>query len=183
VHKQAEQSPIPDRPLPNSYWVIPTRLLAGEHPAGEDAPGLRTRLQHLHLAGIDCYVDLTEAGERPEYRQLLPQQIEYLRSPIPDMQVPHNVSQTQSLLANIRRALAEERRVYVHCRAGIGRTGLIIGCFLAEEERSGRSAIKRLNQLWRQSARSATWPRVPQTSEQADYIRRWTSLRERGAKS
>jgi hypothetical protein len=34
--------------------------------------------------------------------------------------------------------------------------------------------------LWRQSARAASWPRVPQTSEQADYIRRWPKLRQLG---
>jgi hypothetical protein len=27
---------IPDRPLPNTYWVIPGRLLAGEYPLGAD---------------------------------------------------------------------------------------------------------------------------------------------------
>ena len=74
------------------------------------------------------------------------------------------------------RALAGSR-VYVHCRAGIGRTGLVIGCFLAEEEQDGKAALKRLNRLWRQSARAESWPKVPQTREQADYIRRWPKLR------
>jgi hypothetical protein len=64
----------------------------------------------------------------------------------------------------------------VHCRAGIGRTGLIIGCYLAEQEASGKAALKTLNQLWRQSARSASWAQVPQTAEQADYIRHWPKL-------
>jgi hypothetical protein len=129
-------------------------------------------------AGIDCYVDLTEEGEQPDYRALLPRHAEYLRSAIADTSVPFNVSQTRALLISIRAALARERRVYVHCRAGIGRTGVIVGCFLAEEERNGRKAIARLNSLWRQSARAETWPQVPQTSEQADYIRHWLKLRD-----
>jgi hypothetical protein len=32
--------------------------------------------------------------------------------------------------------------------------------------------------MWRQSARSRSWPQVPQTSEQADYIRHWPKLRD-----
>jgi hypothetical protein len=172
-----------DRPLINSYWVIPGRLLAGEHPAGNTEPDSLARLERLHGAGIDFYVDLTEEGELPDYRGLLPGRIEYLRSAITDTYVPYNVSQTQELMAAIRAALARERRVYVHCRAGIGRTGLVIGCFLAEEAKDGKKALKQLNRLWRQSARAQTWPQVPQTPEQADYIRHWPKLCAMSAKT
>jgi hypothetical protein len=182
MNRKAPERPILDRPLPNSYWVMPGRLLAGEHPGDIDETQARIRLHLLHDAGIDCYVDLTEQGERPEYRHLLPEPTEYLRSAIVDTRVPNNVSQTQALLFTIRGALARERGVYVHCRAGIGRTGLIVGCFLAEQERDGKSAVKRLNELWRQSARSELWPKIPQTGEQADYIRNWPKLRNLAAK-
>ena len=171
-----------DRPIPNSYWVIPGRLLAGEHPSGalDGVAGAAagSRLQQMFRAGIDCFIDLTEEGELPEYRQQLPDHVDYLRFGIADMGVPLNVSQTQALLGAVRSALAREKRVYVHCRAGIGRTGLAIGCFLAEEEASGRKALALLNRLWRQCARSQTWPTVPQTAEQTDYIRRWLTLRD-----
>jgi Dual specificity phosphatase, catalytic domain len=163
--------------------VVPERLLAGEHPGAVDEREARDRIRQLRRAGIDFYIDLTEIGERPEYRHLLPHPIEYLRSPIGDTHVPANVSQTQQVLYAIREALSRGRRVYVHCRAGIGRTGLIIGCFLAEEEHNGRGALRTLNRLWRQSARSETWPRVPQTAEQADYIRHWPRLRARAGKA
>ena len=168
-----------DRPLPNTYWVIPGRVLAGEYPGGDDDAEARTRLARLQEAGIDSFVDLTEDGELPPYRHLLPQHTEYLRSAIVDTRVPNNVAQTQQLLAAIRAALARERRVYVHCRAGIGRTGLVIGCFLADEESNGKTALKTLNRLWRQSERARSWPTVPQTAEQADYIRHWPKLGKR----
>jgi len=164
------------RPLPNTYWVIPTRILAGEYPGGPDDTEARGRLARLHAAGVDSFVDLTEDGELPPYRHLLPKHTEYLRSAIMDTGVPNNVSQTQELLSAIHSSLARGRCVYVHCRAGIGRTGLIVGCFLAAEESNGKSALKILNRLWRQSERAASWPRVPQTPEQADYIRRWPKL-------
>jgi hypothetical protein len=171
-----------DRPLPNSYWVIEGSLLAGEHPAGADEAETRARLAALHQAGIDCFVDLTESGELPEYAHLLEPRDEYLRFEIPDMGVPYQVSRTMDLLLALRMALGRGRRIYVHCRAGIGRTGVIVGCFLAEEEPSGKSAVKRLNRLWKQSARSAEWRKVPQTTEQADYIRRWPTAQRAALK-
>jgi Protein-tyrosine phosphatase len=165
-----------DRPLPNTYWVIPGRLLAGEHPAGIDVTASRARLARLHAAGIDTFVDLTEKGEMPAYRQLLPTGTLYLHSAIVDTRVPNNIAQTRELLADIQHALDGDRGVYVHCRAGIGRTGLIVGCFLADQQANGGAAIKLLNRLWRQSERAHTWPTVPQTAEQADYIRHWPKL-------
>jgi len=165
-----------DRPLPNTYWVIPGRVLAGEHPAGLDRAESLTRLARLHEAGIDSFVDLTEKGEMPAYRHLLPRGTDYLRSAIADTRVPNNVAQTRRVLRNIQTALDGGRRIYVHCRAGIGRTGLIVGCFLADQEANGATAIETLNRLWRQSERAKTWPTVPQTPEQADYIRHWPKL-------
>lgn len=165
-----------DRPLTNTYWVIPGRMLAGEHPAGVDAADTLARLARLHAAGIDSFVDLTEEREMPLYAHLLPASTEYVRFAIGDTRVPSHVAETQALLSKLHAALARGRGVYVHCRAGIGRTGLIVGCFLAEQE-SGTTAIDTLNRLWRQSERAASWPKVPQTSEQADYIRTWRHAR------
>jgi Dual specificity phosphatase, catalytic domain len=165
-----------ERPLPNTYWVLPGRLLAGEYPGDADGSLARTRLMRLQQAGIDSYIDLTEEGELPPYRLLLPEHSQYLRSAIVDTKVPQSVAQTLNLIKTIQDALAGERRVYVHCRAGIGRTGLIIGCFLAHEQSNGKTALKILNRLWRQSERAAAWPKVPQTAEQADYVRRWPQL-------
>jgi hypothetical protein len=165
-----------DRPLPNSYWVIPGRLLGGEYPGGTDFSDSRARLARVQGTGIDYFVDLTEEGELPAYRHLLPFRIKYLRCAIADHGIPNHPLQVQNLLAGIRTALAAGRSIYVHCRAGIGRTGLVMGCYLAEQDGDGKAALKALNRLWRQSERAATWPTVPQTEEQTDYIRRWPNL-------
>jgi hypothetical protein len=165
-----------NRPLPNSYWVIPGRLLAGEYPIGTDYSDARARLARFREAGINYFVDLTEKGELPAYRHLLPVYTRYQDSPIADSNVPANVSQVVQLLSDIRLAVEAKRCIYVHCRQGIGRTGLVMGCYLADSAGDGKSAIKELNQLWQQSERAKSWPTIPQTAEQADYIRRWPKL-------
>ena len=165
-----------NRPLPNSYWVIPGRLLAGEYPIGSDYTDARARLARFREAGINHFVDLTEKGELPAYRHLLPVHTKYQESPIADSNVPANVTQLQQLLSDIRLAVEAKRCIYVHCRQGIGRTGLVMGCYLADAAGNGKSALKELNQLWQQSERAKSWPAIPQTAEQANYIRRWPKL-------
>jgi hypothetical protein len=169
------------RPLPNSYWVIPGRLLAGEYPIGADYTDARARLAQFRETGINTFIDLTEEGEMPAYRHLLPVHTNYTNSPIADSGVPQGTAQIQGLIAEIRAAIEARRRIYIHCRAGIGRTGLVVGCYLADEGGNGKAAIKQLNELWLQSDRSQTWPQVPQTAEQADYIRHWPKLAASGS--
>jgi len=159
-------------PLANSYWVLPGRLLAGEHPGGPTAEQTRARLARLLDAGIDCFVDLTGPLETTPYRETLPTGVDYFNLPLEDHGVPGVRTQMVSILECLHAALGSGRRVYLHCRAGIGRTGTVAGCLLAERE-GGEGALAQLNRLWLQSARSAQWPTIPETLEQTDYVRDW----------
>ncbi len=163
---------LPALPLPNSYWVLPGRLLAGEHPAGPTEEATRERLGKLLAAGIRCFLDLTEPAEAVSYDGTLPLSIEYQRKPIPDHGLPQRREHMIEILDCLRDALHESKPTYLHCRAGIGRTGTVIGCLLAEEH-GGEHALAALNRLWRQCARSGDWESVPETQAQTEYIRLW----------
>jgi protein-tyrosine phosphatase len=130
------------------------------------------------MAGITYYLDLTEPDERASYRHLLPRKAKYIRSGIADFDVPESVTQMQLIQTRMGAALAMGRGVYVHCHIGIGRTGTVIGCFLVEQGLNGPAALKQLNKLWRQNVRAKTWPRVPQTPRQAEYILMWPEHRK-----
>lgn len=167
-------------PLPNSYWVLPGQLLAGEHPGGSAPEATRARLQSLLAAGIECFFDLTQPGEigrRPSYERELPAGIDHVRAPLTDHTVPKERAQMAAILAALSRALGSGRLVYLHCRAGIGRTAMVAGCLLVERGMTGDEALAELNRLWLQSARSSEWPGVPETPEQTRYVRTWVPLR------
>jgi ADP-ribosylglycohydrolase len=93
--------------------------------------------------------------------------------PIPDHDIPTHHLQMVDILTAIRSRLKAKKRVYVHCRAGIGRTGTVIGCLLVEGGLAGKEALDELNRLWLQCARSQSWPYVPETDDQANYVRKW----------
>ena len=161
-------------PFPNSYWVLPGRLLAGEYPGGLTPEQTQVRVARLLEAGVNSFIDLTQPGEVEPYEAALPVSIDYLRKPIRDHGTPMVPEQMAEILGCLRAALREGRRVYLHCRAGIGRTGMVAGCLLVEQGLSGDDALTELNRLWRQSARASQWPAVPETEEQIAYVRHWS---------
>jgi ADP-ribosylglycohydrolase len=162
------------KPLAESYWVIPGRLLAGKYPGGKTPKEAERRVAAMIEAGIDTFIDLTEADELPPYDIYLPASAHYVRNPIPDHGVPRHPEQMTEIQAEIDAALKRGRRVYVHCRAGIGRTGITVACHLIEHGMSADAALIRLNELWQDNERSTTWPDVPETDEQRDYILAWS---------
>jgi ADP-ribosylglycohydrolase len=87
----------------------------------------------------------------------------------------------REILAALDGALAEGRCVYLHCRAGIGRTNLVAGCWLANASGDGASALERLNRLWRANARARSWPSVPETADQSEFVRGWQVRKQKPA--
>jgi len=161
----------PPKPLADSYWVIPGQLLAGKYPGGKNLKELERRLGPLLDAGFDGFLDLTEEGELPGYEDYLPGNVEHVRMPITDHGVPRDQAWMAAILAELDALLRQGRRVYVHCRAGIGRTGTVVACHLIEQGLSPEDALVRLNEFWQTCDRSDTWPEVPETDEQRDFVR------------
>lgn len=173
--------PWPKVPLPNSYWVVPGRLLAGECPGTATLAATTERLHALLAAGVTLFVDLTEEGEVSEYSHLLmyaagAEEIHHVRYSIDDHKIPDSPHVMLNILDTIDAHLAKNKIAYVHCRAGIGRTGTVMGCFLQRQGLDGDASLDRLNELWCESERSRSWPHIPETEEQIEYVKKWHTL-------
>ncbi|MBN1139366.1 MAG: dual specificity protein phosphatase family protein [Anaerolineae bacterium] len=161
---------IPDPPLPETYWVIPERFLAGPYPAAGDEETARERLQSLLDAGIQVFIDLTEEGKRAPYTSWLGDVAQHLRMPIPDFGLP-TVDQMVQTLNVIDRAIGTGRPVYVHCRAGLGRTGTVVGCFLVRHGLDGEQSLQAIQAL-RVNTPYAT-SSSPETAAQRGLVLKW----------
>jgi protein-tyrosine phosphatase/ADP-ribosylglycohydrolase len=166
----------PPAPVPNSYWVEPGRLLAGAYP-GAVRHDSESRLQKLLAAGITSFIDLTGEDELPPYHPDFGQfgafDVVHRRFPIVDHGIPDSPLTMTEIVAAIARDLDAGRRVYVHCRAGIGRTGMAVACYLMQQGLDAPAALERLQTLWRRCSRARSWPTVPETEEQVEYVRTW----------
>jgi ADP-ribosylglycohydrolase/protein-tyrosine phosphatase len=176
---------VPARPLPASYWVEPGRLLVGEYPGSRSRADTMDRLKQVLAAGITQFIDLTDAEELPSYEALLPfaspagRRVQYMRETIPDHGVPGSQTTMERILETVRNAMAAGEVVYLHCRAGVGRSAMVAGCYFVDRGMTAAAALDALQKCWKQSAKSQHWVCVPETDDQYEYIREWA--RRRGA--
>ena len=168
-----------DRPLPESYWVIPGRLLAGEYPGEPDEEITRKRIDALIEAGFDLFIDLTKPNETWPYLDILRAEVKiyeveatHVRFPIGDFGLP-TPQQMNSILDTIDKTLQEGRKIYLHCWGGIGRTGTTVGCYLVRKGKTGEEALGQLSAWWRGVPKSRYHLHSPETLEQMEFIRTW----------
>jgi hypothetical protein len=160
------------RPLPASaYWVEPARLAAGAYPA---APADLAALIAAHIAG---FVDLTppsgQGGYADEAMRLAREagrDALHRRIPITDFGVPPAATM-RAILDAIDAWIAQRRSVYVHCHAGIGRTGTVVACWLVRHGRAPAEAIAELQRLRRFTRDAAA--ASPETEAQRAFVAAW----------
>lgn len=165
------------KPIDNSYWVVPGTFLAGEYPRNKDLESSIIKIRGILRAGVTCFIDLTEPQDGLEpYTDLLAdfpgKKISYTKFSIHDVSVPDDIGHMSDILDAIDAALYRGETVYVHCWGGIGRTGVVVGCWLSRHGFEGESALGKLEDLWNDCPKSVS-RRSPETREQEQYILNW----------
>jgi ADP-ribosyl-[dinitrogen reductase] hydrolase len=180
----------PPRPNGNTYWVVPLKFLAGEYPGDEDPVKASKKIKQFLAAGIRHFIDLTEPGEKTRSRELVPYEgilseearnsnidATYQRFPIVDNSVPSDSDHLAEILFAIDARIREGGPVYLHCWGGIGRTGLVVACWLQEHGRTPNGALAELSAKWSTVEKSYREPRSPQTQPQVSWVESWPQLR------
>jgi protein-tyrosine phosphatase len=156
---------------PDLFWIPgqwPGRLAIAARPRGGD--WLEDEANGLRHAGIDTVVSLLENEEAAQLDLLQERSalehhgIRFISFPIPDRAIPASTPEAVSLMAKIVDALQEGKSIAVHCRQGIGRSGLIATGVLMISGVAPEQAI--------QAVSSARGTAVPETPEQLLWARK-----------
>lgn len=123
--------------------IQPGRLVAGRHPCAHGVDGAARQVHELREIGVTLFLDLTHEGELEPYASLVPQPARYVSRPIRDFSVPAH-DELVATLDEIDAELAAGGAVYVHCWAGCGRTGVVVGSWLVRHGVEPEEALRRI---------------------------------------
>lgn len=151
------------------YWLDgpwPGKLALAARPRGGE--WLADNVADWKRAGINAVLslltgeeerDLDLGNEAKEARQ---HGLEFSSFPIPDRQVPKSEAKLAEALEKVFSSLLTGKNVVVHCRQGVGRSGLVAACLLVKGGMSPGAAVEAVSE-----ARGIA---VPETEEQRDWI-------------
>jgi atypical dual specificity phosphatase len=121
-------------------------------------------LHWLRRQGIDVVLSLSEDPPRRDWVNEAGLMLVHV--PVEDMEAP-TPEQLDQCIGAIQKAHEHNMAVAVHCTAGLGRTGVILACYLVAGGMTANNAIARVRRMR---------PGSIETSEQAasvtDYARR-----------
>ena len=143
--------------LPGSLFIMPK-------PSSE---WLTEDVEHYRFVGVDTVVSLLESDEvielslQREQAICVLHKIEFIHLAVRDRSLP-SLEDFEDLVRTIVQKLQDGQGVAVHCRAGIGRSGMVVCGALLNFGHSALNAIELVS-----SARGVP---VPDTIEQRDFI-------------
>jgi protein tyrosine phosphatase (PTP) superfamily phosphohydrolase (DUF442 family) len=172
-------------PFNRSYWVVPGKLLAGGYPGSEDPIEEERKLKELIQSGISHVISLLEPSEYDRPDDPFPPYVDHMESiaekmgitvtfdqiSIKDFSVPTE-RQMVRILNQIDMCIKYDKPVYVHCWGGKGRTGTVVGCYLARHGMAaGIDTIEMIKQL-RKNTVDFSDP-SPETKKQINMVIKW----------
>jgi protein-tyrosine phosphatase len=157
---------------PDVYWlreVEGVRLAIMPRPrSGEWLTDEIAGYQRMGVQTVVSLLELHEAREldlADEESLCRAANLQFLSFPVADRGVPSNSLEFAKLVESIARRLRSGDSVAIHCRAGIGRSGLLAACVLGTLGVAPDSAFAMLGR-----ARGVT---VPDTDAQAAWVRNY----------
>jgi hypothetical protein len=130
-------------PTESSNWVIKDYVLCGEYPGNKDDSSHMTTLMTYSYVGITTFVCLQQERELRHFRPYIedyngicsklagiPVNTSLLNFPIEDGCAADDDTSLLHFVHDLISRIECGEKIYIHCWAGRGRTGIIVACLL-----------------------------------------------------
>ncbi|MEM9966494.1 MAG: hypothetical protein AAF755_00190 [Pseudomonadota bacterium] len=137
---------------------------------------MEDQLDDLKVRGVSTLIslltpqDISELGMQREAELWLKKGLRFINCPVVDYGLPQGPGFTNTI-ASVLSDLSQGVRCAVHCKAGIGRSGMLACCLLIALGQKPAQALATVS-----AARDHP---VPETSEQKRFILRYTHRTQR----
>jgi predicted NAD-dependent protein-ADP-ribosyltransferase YbiA (DUF1768 family)/protein-tyrosine phosphatase len=149
-------------------YFIENKALFGSYPTQET-------VNYLQSIGVVCFIDLTNKDET----NIITYQTdcEYINYPIVDRKIPSNWKTFAKLILNCCnkiKKLKTGEKIYIHCKGGHGRSGILVACILCHYNNlTVEEALRRTNKYHSERIfMKEKWRKIgsPQGKKQKDFV-------------
>ena len=106
-----------------SSYFIHNKALFGSYPNND-------KVRYLEGIGVEYFVDLTTTNDNVENYSTTKTVIKF---PIKDRKTPNNIKNFSNIVLTILKIIKElktNEKIYIHCKGGHGRSGILVACLL-----------------------------------------------------
>lgn len=152
-------------------YFIENKALFGSFPDQQ-------QVNELEQNGVVIFLDLTVLGESKTSPYTTKHQ--YINYPIQDHRIPTDWVSFSELVINITniiKNLKDDQKIYIHCKGGHGRSGIVVACILCYyHNMSPTEALQKTSQFHsKRPEMQDKWRRIgsPQGKRQKDFVHRF----------
>jgi len=158
--------------METSSYFIENKAIFGNYPD-------ETKFNELVKLGVKYFVDLTTSNEKTKLKEYDKTDIIYINYEVKDRYIPENIFNFTNFLHNLKsiyQGLKYDEKMYVHCKGGHGRSGVIVSCLLCYIFKYTPEESLKLTNIYHNNrvVMKDKWRQIgsPQTDRQKEFVTR-----------
>jgi protein-tyrosine phosphatase len=171
-------------PTPNANYLLDPYsndnecIMFGWYPTPNNDGMLSNSIHALLSTGRNTFVNLVSMEERSslfDYTSIVMRHVSnpiFIYYEIPDQRLPSDLNSYRELIQHLHTLVNEGRRIYIHCRGGHGRSGIVAACLLIHMGYSSEEALVLVSNAHKTREYIPDYP-CPQTADQVEFVRNY----------
>jgi protein-tyrosine phosphatase len=158
--------------METSSYFIENKAIFGNYPDEQ-------KFNELLKEGVKYFIDLTTSNEKTKLKQYSKEDITYINYEVKDRYIPENIFEFTKFLHKLKLIyinLKEGEKIYVHCKGGHGRAGIVVSCLLCYLLNYTPEEALKLTNIYHNNRKvmKDKWREIgsPQTDRQKEFVKR-----------